>query len=185
MRKRKSSSKFKKDPLFTEVKGTVKDLLDKLGIKESMSMSSMVQTVRGYIDSTSNPIRTCNAILLKLGLTIQFKTEARKSRVYALTALEQALKQGADFNPETVAVIAEQRLVKIENLIGRDVEAVIIKQEEQIDKPKSKSEIAREIFAQMITKESSEIVSAIGKALNLEKQQAYSYYYSAKKALTV
>jgi len=185
MRKRKSSKKFSKEPLYTEVKETVADLLNKLGIKENMSMSSMVQTVRGYIDSTSNPIRTCNAILLKLGLTVQFKNEARKSRVYALTAIEQALLQGSNFDPGTVTGIAEQRLLKIENMIGRDVESINIKEEDEKIKVKSKAEIAREIFAQMITKEPSEIVNAISKKLKLEKQQAYSYYYSAKRALTV
>lgn len=185
MRKRKSSKKFAKEPLYTEVKETVADLLIKLGIKENMSMSAMVQTVRGYIDSTSNPIRTCNAIMLKLGLSVQFKTEARKSRVYALTAIEQALLQGSNFDPATVASIAEQRLVKIENMIGRDVESVNIKDEDEKVKIKSKAEIAREIFAQMITKEPAEIVSAISNKLKLEKQQAYSYYYSAKRSLTV
>jgi len=182
MKRKKSKVKFESGPLFTEVKQSAKELLKKFGITESTSKLVMVQRVREYIDNQSNPLRACNAILLKLGVKVQIENSMRKARVYAMTAFDEALKQGTEFDPGSVVRIAEARLVKIENYLGREVVQTI---EEKPQKEVSKAETARRIYTENQEKTSKEVAAIIAKELNLEMQAALTYFYSARRSLTV
>jgi hypothetical protein len=104
----------------------------------------------------------------------------RKSRVYALTALDEATTQGVNFDPKSVLSIAEKRLEKLNIILGKDIS---VQEEKEVST--SKSSIAREIYASMSDKKTGDIVREISERLNIEKQSAYGYYYSAKRALTV
>jgi hypothetical protein len=167
--------------LINSVNEPVQEILKKIGINYKMSKTVMVQSVRTYLDNQSNPVRTCNAILFKLGVPVQFNTEVRKSRIYALTALDEAIVQGEDFDPCTVIHHAEMRLAKIEKILGKDSSVY----EEKETKISSNAQIAREIYASMSDKKTGDIVNQISLRLGIEKQKAYSLFYGAKKALTV
>lgn len=180
--KRVKKYKFKSDPLYTEVKGSVQELLQKFGIKETMSQVVMVQAIRAYIENQPNQIRSCNAILFKLGVPVQFKNEARRARVYAMTAIDEALKQGSDFDPITVTAIANARCDKIDYILGKEI--LVAEVEEKVS-VKSKAQQAREIFIQFKDESTKYIVDKIQEVMGVEKNSAYSLYYSAKKSFTV
>lgn len=185
MKRKKTKVKFDRGPLFTEVKESVQELLTKFGIKSTMSQLAMVQAVRAYIEDQPNSIRTCNAILYKLGIEEQIKDSPRKARVYALTAIDEAIKQGAAFDPITVKPIAESRLIKIENLVGREIIVASNNADDEKVKPRSKKEIATEIFLKNKDKPKEVIIAGIMKALKLEKQAAQGYLYQVKRSLTI
>jgi len=177
---RKKKVEFKKEALYSSVGNSAQEIFNKIGINNAMSKTVMIQTARAYIDNQSNPVRACNAILLKLGVPVQFNAEMRKSRVYALTALDEATTQGVNFDPKSVLSIAEKRLEKLNTILGKDIS---VQEEKEVST--SKSSIAREIYASMSDKKTGDIVREISERLNIEKQSAYGYYYSAKRALTV
>lgn len=179
--KRRKKYSFKSDPLFTEVKGSVFELLQKFGVKETMSQVVMIQSVRSYIENQSSQIRTCNAILFKLGVPAQFKNEERRARVFALTAVDEAVKQGSSFDPVTVIDIANARCDKIDGILGKET----LVSEEEAPAGKSKAQQAREIFIELSGKSTKDIVEKIQKVIGVEKTAAYSLFYSAKKSLTV
>ena len=101
--------------------------------------------------------------------------------MYALTALDEAVVQGVNFDPSTVQPQAEQRLAKIERILGKD-SAVC---EEKPVKVSTNAQIAREIYASMSDKKTGDIVQQISLKLDIDKQKAYSLFYGAKKAFTV
>lgn len=182
MKKRKTKVKFDNKPLFTEVKQSTSELLKKFGITENMSKLVMVQNIREYIEKQSNTVRTCNAILLKLGVKANLDNSPRRSRVLAMTAIEEAVKQGTDFDPSTVVPIAEARLLKIERYLGREV---VTAQDEKENKPVSKAEQARQIYSENQELSSKEVAKIISEKLKLELSVALNYYYSARRSLTV
>jgi len=182
--KRKLKTKFKASPLFSEVQTTTQELFDKLGIKSSMSKLVMVQTVREYIENQSNPIRACNAILFKLGVDVQIKDSPRRARVYALTAVDEAASQGSNFDPKTVSVAAENRLIKIDNMLGGEVPSAKIA-DDTVEKKISKKEIAIEVYLKNKDGEKDDILKKLMKALDIERSAAQTYLYIAKRSLVV
>jgi len=186
MRRRKSVV-VEKGPLFTEVTESVQEILQKLGIKDTMSQAYMIQVVRSYIENQTNQIRTCNAILYKLGVSEQIKGSPRRARIFALTAIDEALKQGTSFNPETVKSVAEARLLKVTRMLGQEVVENV---KETVEKPvkvkkQSKKDIATEIFLKYENKPKDFIIDKIMKKLKVERQAAQGYIYQVKRSLTV
>jgi hypothetical protein len=182
MKRKKSKVKFESGPLFTEVQQSAGDLLKKFGITVNTSRLVMIQRIREYIDNQPNPHRTCNAILLKLGVKIQLDNSMRKARVYAMTAFDEALRQGTEFDPSTVLSIADTRLIKIERYLGREV---VVDYNTVEKKTVSKSEIARKIYSENQDKPGKEVAAIIAEELGIERQAALGYYYSARRSLTV
>lgn len=161
------------------------ELMKRLHIKRDMSLTSIIRTTREYLENQTNPVRACNAILFKLGVHQQFKSEPRKARVYAFTAIEQSLLAGEDFDPTSVADIANKRLDKISLLLGPDVEVVMDNPTTSAPKPKSKKDMVVDIFVKNKDKPTAELVKIIVDKLKVEKQSAYSLLYAARKSMIV
>ena len=188
--KAKKSKSIVEDFDLTRFTGTVKpevsDLLKRLHIDATMSMTQIVMAARDYLSKQPNPIRACNAILFKLGIDKQFKDEPRKARVYTFTAIEEAIKQGDGFDPLTVPAIAEKRNMKISRIMGPDFESV----EDGSNminnvKIKSKKEIVTEIFIANSDKTTAELVKLIVDKIQIERSSAYSILYAVRKSLIV
>ena len=194
--KSKTVSKAKKSKTVVEdfnltrhtgdLKPAVSDLLKRLHIDASMSMTQIVMAARDYLSKQPNPIRACNAILFKLGVDKQFKDEPRKARVYTFTAIEEAIKQGDRFDPLTIPTIAENRNIKISNIMGPDFESV----EDNSNtinnvKIKSKKELVTEIYMANNEKPTAELVKLIVDRIQIQKASAYSILYAVRKSLIV
>jgi hypothetical protein len=164
----------------------VLDLLRRLKVDSSMSTTRIVMTVREYLNNQPNPVRACNAILFKLGVNKQFKDEPRKARIYTFTAIEEAIKQGDNFRPESVLAIAETRNHKITRLMGPDFE--FVDGDTSVDgtpKVKSKKDIVTEIFMANKDSPTGDIIKLIVANTQIEKSSAYSILYSVRKSLIV
>jgi len=181
--KRKKTKTTQTSKLFGDVIDSAQDIIAKLGISNSMSQLRMVQTARAYIDEQPNTLRTCNAILYKLGIQQQIKDSPRKARIYALTAIDEAIKQGTSYLPASVPEIAERRLSKIETIIGREV----IYDSDTTDSPskQTKKDQATEVYLQFKDSPKELILSKIMAKLSIERQAAQCYLYQVKRALTV
>lgn len=171
----------------SEITEETKEVVTKLRVSTDMTPLTMVTTVREYLERQSNQERTCNNILFKLGVKSQFNGQTRKARVYALTALDEALTQGLGFDPKTVPAIAEKRYNKIIAALGRDVECSVENNQFINDtiKVKSKKQVAADIYKANPDKSTGDLVILIMEKLNIEKTNAYSVLYAAKKSLTV
>jgi len=163
------------------------EIIGKLKVTSDMTPLTMVTTVREYLERQSNQERTCNNILFKLGIKAQFNGQTRKARVYALTALDEALTQGLMFDPKTVPAIAEKRYNKIVAALGRDVECSVDNSQNNNDtiKVKSKKQVAVDIYKANPDKSTGELVKIMMDKLKIEKTNAYSALYAARKSLTV
>jgi len=183
MRKKKSKS-TPVSKLFSDVKQPVSELIVKMGVTYNMSQLRMVQAVRAFIEGHPNEIRICNAILFKLGINVQVKDSPRKARVYAMTAVDEALKQGTNFNPDVVQTIAETRLIKINNILGRET---LVEQEDEVQRPSkvTKKSQAIEYFLSNKDKSRDDIIKGLMKVIDGDKLQATSYYYQAKRSMSI
>lgn len=164
-----------------------KQIMDKIGLFCDMTPLTVVTTTRQYLDRQSNQERTCNNILYKLGINVQFINQTRKARVYALTAIDEAMTSGLSFDPKTVPAIAEKRYNKIIAVLGRDVECSVDNNISITDnvRVKSKKQIATEIFKSNADKTTAELVKILMDKLKIEKSNAYSVLSAAKKSLAV
>ena len=159
------------------------DLMKKLHITADMSPSRIIMKAREYLEKQTNPIRACNAILFKLGVHKQFTDEPRRARVYAFTAIEESMKNGEGFDPSTVSSIAEKRLSKIQQMMGRDAETIV--QDNETPKPKSKKDKVVDIYVKNKDKPTAELIKLIVEKVGVEKQSAYSLLHSARKTMVV
>ena len=161
----------------------VNKLLSKLDLVKGMSVNYAVVKVRDYIDSQPDPVRASNQILSSLGLPATFTNEVRKSSIYALAAIEQAITQ-EDFDVEATMSISDAKFARIYKMMP-----FLFKDEHADGESKSKpsrkgakTQLALEIYKSNIDKSDKEIMDLFQEILEITKPNAYTYLYNLKKA---
>ena len=160
------------------------NILAKLDVKRGMSVVRAIQNTRSYIDSQSDPQKAANSLLLKLGVEVPFINDLDKARIFAMTTVEQAVKNNS-INPEQVVASAEQKFDSLskQSMFAKPASVTIG------DKPKGKKGAKRAIAAQIYMenkdKPNKDIVFLVAEALGVTMANAYTYVYIVKKELAV
>jgi hypothetical protein len=190
--RRKKTSSYSADveniKRFAEqVTDSTREIIKKIGIDCNMTPLTMVRTAREYLERQSNQERTCNNILFKLGVNKQFKGQTRKARIYALTALDEAMTNGQDFDPSNVPLIAEKRYNRIVGILGQDVETSVDLSSSFTDavRVKTKKQVAVDIIRSNPDKVTGDLVIIIMDKLKIEKSNAYSVLSAARKSMMI
>jgi len=157
------------------------EILSKLNIKQGTIDTIAIQAVREYLDKQASPLKAANAILAKVG--IKPISNRKKAYVFAMTTVEQALH---NMTPDIENIIkkSNERIDKITDMLGPSAFKINeIKEQEQLKKGPSKRNIARDIYLENKDKGEKFIIELVQKALNVTKQNAYTYIYLVKKDL--
>ena len=159
------------------------DILARMRIKHTKSVSYAINMAREYLDNSKNPLGAANAILVDHG--IQPMLNSKLAYIYALTVIE-TLVNGQEVDATNVEELSKRRIENITRKMGAGafIEEVITSINEPSSKKGGKRAIAREIyFKHRSNKKDKEIIDIIAKELEVSKHNAYSYIYLIKKEM--
>lgn len=159
------------------------EILSKLNIKQGTIDTIAIQAVREYLDKQSSPLKAANAIIAKVGISPV--SNRKKAYVFAMTTVEQALH---NMTPDIESIIkkSNERIQKITDMLGPSAFKISDeKEQELLKKGPSKRSIARDIYLGNKDKGEKAIIDLVVKALDVSKQNAYTYIYLVKKDLSL
>lgn len=165
-----------------------KEVISKLKLEVGMSPIRAIQKTREYLDRQPDQLKAANDIIVKFGLAPE--TNRKRAYVFAMTAVDQIINQG-NTDKELLLEKSTTRIDSLTSLVGPGAFAV----EDQagtttvdgVVKPKgkkgSKRMVARELYLEFKSQGDEFVIQKIVEALEVTKQNAYTYVYLVKKDL--
>ena len=157
-------------------------LLKKINVTEGMSPVIAIQRTRDYLDNQPDRLKAANQIMASFGLPNE--NNQRKAYVFVMSAVEK-LVNGESVSPDSIVERANRSVVTLKSLVGENVFNVGEQPEGHapVSRKGSKREVAKQLYLEFKEQGETFVIAKVMEALEVSKQNAYTYVYLVKKDL--
>jgi hypothetical protein len=157
-------------------------LLKKINVTEGMSPVIAIQRTRDYLDNQPDRLKAANQIMASFGLPNE--NNQRKAYVFVMSAVEK-LVNGESISPDSIVERANRSVVTLKSLVGENVFNVgeQPKGHAPVSRKGSKREVAKQLYLEFKEQGEAFVIAKVMEALEVTKQNAYTYVYLVKKDL--